>query len=601
MDVRLTRLKLSTVFGLIAIILTACGGGAGEGGEDNSGGGNIDISRTILVSVSDSSGPIDIRVNEQDITLEVDGSIELDGFQQDDVVQATILDQTVGDNCYFSPVNQQQILVNNRVTIECGASQVSGTLKDFFNNSVIANADITVTASDGATSELIATTTTDDSGVFTVDTGTLERFVVTATAGGYATYSRVINLTPTRPVAVENIFMVPRVLSDDEDPTSDMVFRISGINVLEIPANGLQTSSGAAPGGAVTATLAILDPSASPAILPGQYQAFTGGLISRVESFGGLSVSISDSSGNILELANGVEATVAVPSPISSGVTVATPSIYSFDSATGFWESEVAAVESSFGATKIFTASVDELANTFMAGRSYTDSNVGGVVVDSLGNPFAGVPVIAQGQDYYGLSWSVTDSSGNFLLPAKSGESVFVYALAGAQSRTVAADVGAAPMDLEVLLERDSTVITLTWGEDPRDLDSQLFGPTSTSGERFHVYFGNSEETVGGQTIFLDVDDVTSFGPEVTTIPSFPLPGIYEFYVDLFSGESTIQDSPARVELNLQGSSFAFSPPGGFPTECWHVFDISVDSSLRGTLVEQNDWVSDEACSSGLQ
>lgn len=594
-------------FGLalsVATLLAACGGGAGQGASDSGDGdpgAPIDPTRTILMSVSGSTGPVNIRVNDQDIALEVGGSTQLEGFGQDDSVQATIISQEDGDNCYFSPMNQPQILVSNRATIECGSPRVTGTVKDFFTNAELADVNVVVSVSDGTTSTLLddASTVTDSSGEFSVSADAGQRLIVTFSASGYAPYSRVVELTDERPSALENIFLVPRILSDDEDPSLDMVFRISGIPVLEVPANGLVIAAGGgSPVGNVTATLAILDPTISPSVLPGQYQYFESGLISRLETFGGLSVSLIDSEGNALELASGVDATLSVPSPLSSLENVDDAGfIYAFDDSTGYWVDEISAVESSFGSSKIFTATVSELSETYMAGASYIEGTVGGVVVDGLGNPFSGVLVIAQGDGYLGLSYGVTDEGGSFSLPAKAGEEVLVYALAGAQSRTAQATVGSSN-GLEILLERDSTVITLTWGEDPSDLDSHLFGPTVNSSEQFHVLFSNPEVTVGGQTIFLDVDDTTSFGPEVTTIPSYPLPGTYSFYVFLFAGDSTIQASPARVELNLQGNGFSFSPPSGFPTRCWHVFDVDVDSSLAGRLVQRSNWVDESACSS---
>lgn len=54
----------------------------------------------------------------------------------------------------------------------------------------------------------------------------------------------------------------------------------------------------------------------------------------------------------------------------------------------------------------------------------------------------------------------------------------------------------------------------LRWGEYPHDLDSHLVGPNA-NGTKFHVYYGQMGD---GDSADLDLDDVTSYGPETVTI-----------------------------------------------------------------------------------
>jgi uncharacterized protein YfaP (DUF2135 family) len=70
----------------------------------------------------------------------------------------------------------------------------------------------------------------------------------------------------------------------------------------------------------------------------------------------------------------------------------------------------------------------------------------------------------------------------------------------------------------------------LYWGELPSDLDSHLVGP-DVSGEKFHIYYSNmSYYSNDVKMADLDLDDVSSYGPETTTIYS-PTDGMYAFYV----------------------------------------------------------------------
>ncbi len=103
--------------------------------------------------------------------------------------------------------------------------------------------------------------------------------------------------------------------------------------------------------------------------------------------------------------------------------------------------------------------------------------------------------------------------------------------------------------------------IVLTWGATPSDLDSHLTGPNSLGG-RFHVYYSNKVD--GGAE--LDLDDVSSYGPETITIKQLR-DGMYRYSVHNFSnqysnGGQGIYDSPAKVEVyNSTGLIYSYLAP----------------------------------------
>jgi hypothetical protein len=124
-------------------------------------------------------------------------------------------------------------------------------------------------------------------------------------------------------------------------------------------------------------------------------------------------------------------------------------------------------------------------------------------------------------------------------------------------------------------------------------LDSHLYGPENEEGtSEFHTYFLNKVVNVGDTVIELDVDDVTSFGPEVTTIPDFPYPGRYRYLVHLYSGSGTIEDSPARVEFSISGETRIFSPQNaqGSISDWWAVADLIVDEAGTIRLEAVQEW-----------
>lgn len=89
--------------------------------------------------------------------------------------------------------------------------------------------------------------------------------------------------------------------------------------------------------------------------------------------------------------------------------------------------------------------------------------------------------------------------------------------------------------------------IILTWGEYPTDLDSHLFTP-EIEGSAYHVYFADRGSAAGPPYAWLDVDDVSSWGPEATTIEVLH-PGTYTFAVYDWSGNGLLSTSGAHIEV----------------------------------------------------
>ena len=124
--------------------------------------------------------------------------------------------------------------------------------------------------------------------------------------------------------------------------------------------------------------------------------------------------------------------------------------------------------------------------------------------------------------------------------------------------------------------------IVLTWGETPSDLDTHMTGPTGQDDERFHIYYSSrSPSNAGGSN--LDVDDVTSFGPETLTLVP-PADGVYRYSVFNYSDQSSsgadgIATSEARVEVyDTAGLVRTYTPPAaaGDDGNTWRVFEMTI-------------------------
>ena len=130
----------------------------------------------------------------------------------------------------------------------------------------------------------------------------------------------------------------------------------------------------------------------------------------------------------------------------------------------------------------------------------------------------------------------------------------------------------------------DEYHIVLTWGKDPKDLDSHVEGKLS-SGRSFHVYYEHMSESDGKITVCeLDVDDTTSYGPETVTLRPTAQDAYY-YYIYKYAGDGTVASSEAKIVV-YKGEDVVkiFNVPSNLGTnDYWNVFAIK-----DGELIVQN-------------
>ncbi|MEE8484383.1 MAG: carboxypeptidase regulatory-like domain-containing protein [Nitrospinota bacterium] len=186
------------------------------------------------------------------------------------------------------------------------------------------------------------------------------------------------------------------------------------------------------------------------------------------------------------------------------------------------------------------------------------------------------------------VSTTTTDSSGIYSLTGlDAGNYTVQISKTGFQSSSFSIYVVGATTTSDQngaatpTLSSGETRIILTWGVSPSDLDSHLLGPYADgSGSQFHIYFGNKTYSSGGSAYAdLDLDDVSSYGPETTTIYTQST-GAYTFCVYNFSNggsssSTVLANSEAQVNV-YQGSSLLgrFNVPNSGGT-VWKVFTLS--------------------------
>lgn len=170
------------------------------------------------------------------------------------------------------------------------------------------------------------------------------------------------------------------------------------------------------------------------------------------------------------------------------------------------------------------------------------------------------------------LMTATSDSSGKVILQSlPSGnytgvidddgyiKTVFNFTVIGGLTRLYEVHVSPVLDDSEIR-------IVLSWGANPRDLDSHFVG------ENIHIYY----EKKSAKGINLDCDDTNGYGPETITIDTSALPkGTYKYYVHRYAGTGTIGSSNARVSIYCGNSLIKTYYAKSDVTGDWSVFTIN--------------------------
>jgi len=449
---------------------------------------------------------------------------------------------------------------------------ISAVIKNYYTEDVIPNADAFLTNGN----EILADSVSDENGIVTFsiqDIYITERMSIISDASGFAEMA--IGLNEEQIDLSNNILLQPVQAEISFDPTIENNLSVEDFVLVELPANSLQRADGALATGLVNAELTIINPAIDINLMPGEMiTKDVNGEIKPIESFGAITVTFEDADGVELNLTENMQAKINIP---AVGELDGTVPLYYFDNNSGLWIEE-GQVELVSGPQGNYYSGMVSHFTTWNADRIYETIFINGCIEDKDQNRLEGVQINSEGRDYIGSSSAVTDENGDFSIPAKMNSTVLISSSAGIQSRTFSIDTFNTDITLSecVVLNEAFTKIKLNWGLMPTDLDSHLWGPSSTNGEQFHIYFGNEQVIVNDVVMFLDVDDVTSYGPEVISIPEFALPGTYSYKVHNYSGTPEIDSDTTKVELLIDDRRYVFTPPSEGADEMWHVFDLIV-------------------------
>ncbi|MDI9243894.1 carboxypeptidase regulatory-like domain-containing protein [Marinobacter sp. CHS3-4] len=474
-------------------------------------------------------------------------------------------------------------------------TELNGLVRNYFTGEPINSASVTISSADGGQ---LAEGQTNAEGEFQLAANSgLSRVSVNASAQGFGDMSRVASTIDGSASGRIELSLLPSDLEQIIDPSVANTLSVNGLGIVDLAANTFVLDNGATYSGNVNAEVTVIDPTSDPDVMPGGYQAVSAeGGEGLMESWGAITATFEGANGETLQLRQGDTATIRIPlaQGRSAANSPASIPLFFFDQDTGIWREEGSATLRMESGETFYQGQVSHF-TTWNADVLYESVNVTGRVVDASGEPVADANVTAEGQSYIGSSSSTTGADGRFTLEVRPDSDFLIVASRATRSNTRSVTIGDTDLELQddIVLSEAAVAITLSWGENPSDLDSHLFGPSDENqSTEFHVYYSNSSEIVGGTVIDLDVDDTSSFGPEVITVPQFPYAGTYRYLVHLYSGSGSILDSPARVEVSIDGVTRIFSPSQaqGQVSEWWAVANFVVDGNGDVSLQTVQEW-----------
>lgn len=184
-------------------------------------------------------------------------------------------------------------------------------------------------------------------------------------------------------------------------------------------------------------------------------------------------------------------------------------------------------------------------------------------------------------------NYNVTLPLGNYILNASKDGYISTMVNIVVQSGTTSSQNGT----ITPIITSDNFRIVLTWGANPRDLDSHVVG-TLSSGSSFHVYYGHKSQYDGEVEVCnLDVDDISSYGPETITL-NITTDAPYYYYIYRYAGSGMVASSGAQVKLYQGETSVAtFNVPIDQGSgDYWNVFAIvNGELVLRNTITSAAD------------
>jgi uncharacterized protein YfaP (DUF2135 family) len=440
-----------------------------------------------------------------------------------------------------------------------------------------------------------ATATTDATGTFALTGAPVgSRVTVLFTSDSYAEGARIASTSASAATNNVQARLLRAGAAVDVPVTTGGTATLAGSPAqVVLGANSVQRADGSLPTGNIKVSMTPINPAVDVATMPGDLTTSSGGTEVSIESFGALGVQLRDAAGTALNLRAGQAATIRIPLGSRGVAPPASIPLFYFDPSAGRWVQEGSAALAGTAPNQYYQGTVTHF-STWNADRVMDTVRYTGTVKDAAGVPISGVLVQSEGVDYSGTSSAYTDALGNFTLPLRRSSTATIVGVSGSlitntlRLSPITTDTTVTATWLILGSAGSGVSMKLTWGVAPNDLDSHLITPSGS-----HVYYGSSGSLGTAPFANLDVDDTSSYGPEVITITKLMV-GTYKYYIHNFSGQGSglFSNSSARVELSVpnRATELYTVPTVGETTSTdeWLLFEMDVDSACNITVRRTN-------------
>jgi uncharacterized protein YfaP (DUF2135 family) len=179
-----------------------------------------------------------------------------------------------------------------------------------------------------------------------------------------------------------------------------------------------------------------------------------------------------------------------------------------------------------------------------------------GTVLNEDNQPLSGANVSVKNRS----SVQQTDATGRYRIPLyfTQGETTAALELVVEKNQAVETiPLSVALTSATVETTQDVVLTTLrqfvlTWGANPRDLDSHIWLPNT---QPSHVYYSNEGSKTSFPFTTLDIDATSGYGPETMTLHKRAYAGTYYYAVYNYSNSTPFSASGAKLEVRSKGGT----------------------------------------------
>jgi len=232
---------------------------------------------------------------------------------------------------------------------------------------------------------------------------------------------------------------------------------VDGQPVVSLPGNAMVTDDGAAYTGQAVVSVAALDPSRDPTVMPGDFLGWDAESQSAapIESYGAVDIALAADNGAPLQLNGADPAQVFIPLARGQSPQEAPPTIplYYWSGEQGYWiEEGEARLEEVAQGRWAYVGSVGHF-STWNADVFYESVSIAGCVLDGDGDPVGNAELTARGIDYTGTSSAIADEDGRFEIEVRPNSELELVAASDEESSdAMTISTGDGDLSLELCL-----------------------------------------------------------------------------------------------------------------------------------------------------